>query len=320
MQPVIFVGIDVSKAQLDAATSAPGPVQQFPNQKGGIARLITWLLEQSPVMVVFEAGSYTLKLEDALASASIRYAKVNPRRVRDFARADGVLAKTDTIDARVLVKYGEQKNPPVRERPDAATRALAAQVSRLNDLSEMITMESNRLEHVVKEVRAPLLGHLRQLRTHRMNLLKAMKTAIAGNPDMARKAALLKSVPGVGPILTAALLAQLPELGTVNRQRLTALVGLAPFNRDSGTMRGRRTVWGGRGAVRRILFMGALVGMRHNPVIKAMYERLRAAGKPAKLALTACMRRLLSILNAMLRDGAAWQVVPPVTAPVARAL
>ena len=317
MQPVVFFGIDISKAQLDVATSAPAPLRHFPNKKGGIARLIAWLITQPPLMVVFEAGSYTLKLEDALSGASLRYAKINPRQVRDFARSEGILAKTDALDAHVLAKYGEQKQPPVRLRPDAATRALAARVARLDDLNVMITMESNRLEHALPGVRADLLGHLRQLRKRRSDLLKSIDMAVDSNPEMARKAKLLKSVPGVGPILTAALLSQLPELGTERRQRVSALVGVAPFNRDSGTLRGHRTVWGGRAAVRRILFMGALVGMKHNPPIKAMYERLRAAGKPAKVALTACMRRLLTILNAIVRDGVAWNAERPVTAPAA---
>ena len=314
MQPTVFIGIDVSKAQLDVATSASASLRRYPNKKGGITRLITWLHAQPLVMVVFEAGSYTARLEDAMSDAEVPYARINPRRVRDFARSDGILAKTDSIDAHVLVSFGQQKNPPVRARPDASTRAVAAQLSRLADLGEMIVMESNRVEHMPAGIKTRIGQHIRQLKKQRAAMLKDINLAIASNPEMARKAKLLRSAPGVGPILSATLLAQLPELGTLRRQRIAALAGVAPFNRDSGTLRGRRTVWGGRAAVRRVLFMGALVSARFNPAIKPFYERLIAAGKPAKVALTACMRKLLTILNAMLREGVAWRNVPPATA------
>lgn len=310
MQPVYF-GIDVSKATLDVATTAPAPRRSYSNNRRGIARLVAWLIAQPPTFVIFEAGSYTRRLEDALECAKLRYARINPRLVRAFAQSDGLLLKTDGVDAHVLAKFGEEKKPAERPRPPPAVRALAEMMARLTEINEMTVMESHRLEHVSSGMRAQINAHIRQLKVHRSDLLKDINMAISSHEQMARKAELLESVPGVGQILTATLLAYMPELGQLNRQKIAALAGLAPYNDQSGTVEGRRRIFGGRAAARRVLFMGALVGMRHNPMIKSFYDRLRAAGKPAKVALTACMRKLLTILNAMVRDGAPWHPALP---------
>ena len=314
MQVEIFIGIDISKAHLDVAGTAPGKVRRFANTKGGIARLVAWLKEQAPTLIVFEAGSYLVRLEDALCDARLPYAKVNPRQVRDFAKAEGILAKTDDLDARVLARFGERIRPPMRERPRTVTRTLAALMARHIDLNEMIVMEKHRLEHAVPLIKRQIRMHLRQMQRAQAALDEKIALTIGSDPDLARKAELLVSVPGVGPIQTATLLGLLPELGTLQRKQIVALAGLAPFNRYSGTMRGRKSIWGGRAPIRCALYMGALVSVRHNPVIKPFYEKLRAAGKPAKVALTACMRKLLVILNAMIRDGSAWNDVQPAAA------
>ena len=310
MQPVYF-GIDVSKATLDIATTAPAPRRSFPNHRRGIDRLVEWLISQPPTFVIFEAGSYTRKLEDGLENAKLRYARINPRLVRRFAESEGILAKTDGIDAHVLAKFGEEKKPAPRQRPPAAVRFLAERMARLTDLGEMIVMESHRLEHLSAGIKVQVTAHIRQLKAHRAELLKDIQMAIDSEPELSRKAELIESVPGVGPILTATLLSYMPELGRVNRQQVAALAGVAPYNHQSGQVEWKRRIFGGRAVVRRILFMNALVGTRYNPKIKAYYEHLRSVGKPAKVALTACMRKLLTILNAIVRDGAPWQPATP---------
>lgn len=313
MQPVVYVGIDISKAKLDVATNIPVPRPQssFPNHSRGIAKLVEWVTTLPPAFVIFEAGSYTRRLEDGLESAKQHYARINPRLVRRFAESEGILAKTDGIDAHVLARFGEEKEPAPRQRPPAAVRSLAERMARLTELNEMIVMESHRLEHVTPGIRALINAHIRQLKAHRSELRKDIQLAIDSHAELACKAEIIESVPGVGPILTATLLAYMPELGRVNRQQIAALAGVAPYNHDSGKAGLKRRIFGGRSTARRVLFMGALVGTRRNPMIKAFYERLRAAGKPVKVALTACMRKLLTILNAMVRDGAPWQPATP---------
>lgn len=319
MQPVVYIGIDISKAKLDIATNipVPKPKSSFPNHPRGISRLVEWVTTLPPAFIVFEAGSYTRRLEDGLENAKLRYARINPRVIRRFAEADGILAKTDGIDAHVLAKFGEQKKPVERERPSPAVRSLAEMMARLADLNEMIVMESHRLEHVSKGIQAQINLHIRQMKAHRAELRKDVQMAIDSHEELARKAEVIESVPGVGPILTATLLAYMPELGQVNRQQAAALAGVAPYNHDSGQIKGKRRIFGGRSVARRVLYMGAFVGKTHNPVIKKFYDRLRAAGKPMKVALTACMRKLLTILNAMVRDGVAWNAGHQEVAPAA---
>ena len=231
---------------------------------------------------------------------------VNPRQVRDFARSLGRLAKTDRLDAQVLARFAEAVQPPPRALPDAAAQRLSALCSRRRQLIEMLTAEQNRLPRADAVVRPNVEAHLRWLRQQLTHLDGELGKAVRESPIWRRKDDLLRSVRGVGPVLSATLLAELPELGTLNRKQIAALVGVAPLNRDSGTFRGKRVTWGGRAPVRRVLYMAALVGTRCNPALRSFYARLRLAGKPKKVALTACMRKLLVMLNAMLRDGTVW--------------
>ena len=239
---------------------------------------------------------------------------VNPRQVRDFAKAVGKLAKTDAIDAQVLAHFADAVRPVVRPLPDAATQALSALVTRRRQLVEMLTAEENRLKTATPAIRGDIQEHIAWLRKRLKGVDKELSQAVRTSSLWREQEDLLRSVPGIGPVVSVTLLADLPELGTLGRKQIAALVGLAPLNRDSGTMRGKRTIWGGRATVRAALYMGALVGSRCNPVLRALYTRLVAAGKTKKLALTACMRKLLIILNAMLKHSTTWAAATPATA------
>lgn len=302
----IFVGIDVSKAQVDMALRPKGRLSA-PNTEAGIAQILTRLRAVSPTLVVMEAtGGLEIPLTGALAAAGIPVVVVNPRQVRDFAKATGKLAKTDALDAQMLARFADVMRPEPRPLPDAETRALAALLSRRRQLVEMLTAERNRLMSVHTPVRKSLRTHIAWLERAIQQPDTALTEAIRQSPVWREKEELLQSTPGVGPVVTTTLLATLPELGTVTGKQLSALVGVAPFNRDSGMLRGTRTVWGGRAQVRAVLYMGALVATRFNPVIRAFYQRLCAAGKAKKVALTACMRKLLTILNAMMKHRTRW--------------
>ena len=308
MSEEIFVGIDVAKAQLDVYASPAGEAWRVANDEAGIAGLVSRLETSSPAAVVLEAtGGLESSLTGALLSAGLPVHVVNPRQVRDFARATGRLAKTDAIDARILAQFAEAIRPELRLLPDEETRALRALVERRRQLLEMLTAEKNRRYRASRSVRRSLEANIDWLQGLISELDDELDSTIRSSPAWREKEDLLRSVPGIGPVLSSVLLAHLPELGRVDRKQIAALVGVAPFNRDSGTLRGKRTVWGGRARVRSALYMGALVASRHNPVVRAFYQRLLAAGKPKKLALTACMRKLLGVLNAMLRSGKAWQ-------------
>jgi transposase len=231
----------------------------------------------------------------------------NPRQVRDFGRAVGQLAKTDRIDAQLLARFAEQTQPAVRALPDEATQALDAVLTRRRQLLEMLTAERNRLGFTrAPGMRRGIQQHLRWLERQLANIDGALQALIKASPVWRTTEQLLRSVPGIGPVVSRTLIGELPELGRLSRKEIAALVGVAPLARDSGTLRGRRVVWGGRAPVRAALYMAALVAARHNPIIRAFYTHLRQAGKPAKVALTACMRKLLVILNAMLRVGTPW--------------
>jgi transposase len=234
---------------------------------------------------------------------------VNPRQVRDFARARGLLAKTDALDAQVLAHFAEVLRPQPRPLPDTEARALAALLTRRRQLVEMLTAEKNRLGSASASIRKSLRAHITWLERELQHTDTDLTHAIQQSPVWREKEELLRSVPGVGPVLTSTLLANLPELGTLTHKQIAALVGVAPFNRDSGTLRGKRTVWGGRAQVRAVLYMNAVVAARFNPVIRAFYHRLCRAGKAKKVALTACMRKLLVILNAMLKHRTPWHQV-----------
>lgn len=305
-QPV-FVGIDVAKAALDVAVSPTAERWTLAYTEREVAGLVPRLTALDPALVVLEAtGGLEGPLAGALAAAGLPVVVVNPRQVRDFAKATGRLAKTDALDAAVLAHFAAVVRPTPRPLPDAATQSLAALVTRRRQLVEMLTAERNRLGSAPRVLRAEIQAHITWLKRRLGRLDADLHQAIRTSPAWRVQDDLLQSVPGVGPVLAVTLLASLPELGTLNRKAIAALVGVAPLNRDSGTRRGRRMVWGGRAAVRAVLYMGTLVAVRHNPVLRAFYQRLRAVGKLPKVALTACMRKLLTILNAMLKQQTRW--------------
>jgi transposase len=304
--PPVFVGIDVSKAQLDIALR-PGEIYSLPNNEGGFAQVLAQLKAVSPTLVVLEAtGGLEVPLTGALAAARLPVVVVNPRQVRDFAKATGQLAKTDAIDAQVLARFAEAIRPAPRPLPDEQTQALAALVTRRQQLIDMLIAEKNRLASARPSIRKNLRAHIAWLERAVQQADTDLAEAIRQSPLWREKDELLRSVPGIGPVLTTTLLANLPELGTLTQKQIAALVGVAPLNRDSGTLRGRRTVWGGRAHVRTVLYMAAIVATRFNPVIRAFYHRLCAVGKAKKVALVACMRKLLIIVNAMLKHRSSW--------------
>lgn len=304
----VFVGIDISKARLDVALRPAGSPFTVPHDDAGIATVVARLGALAPVGIVVEAtGGLEVLLSGALATAGLPVAVVNPRQVRDFARATGRLAKTDTLDAQILAQFAEAVRPARRPLPDASTQQLAALITRRRQLVEMLTAEKNRRGRAPRGLRSQIQTHIDWLAQHVAQLDQDLTTAVQASPIWRVHEELLRSVPGIGPVVTRTLLAELPELGTLTRKQIAALVGVAPLNRDSGTFRGKRTIWGGRATVRAVLYMGALVAARHNAVLKAFYQRLRGAGKAPKVALTACMRKLLTILNAMLKHRTPWR-------------
>jgi transposase len=303
----MYVGIDVSKEVLDVAIEPTGETGRVRNTMEDIGELVARLAARSPTLIVLEAtGGFEATVAAVLATAGLPVAVVNPRQVRDFARSLGRLAKTDRLDAQVLARFAEAVRPTPRALPDAAAQRLSALCARRRQLIEMLTAEQNRLPRADAAVRPNVEAHIRWLRRQLAHLDGELGTAVRESPIWRQKDDLLRSVRGVGPVLSVTLLAELPELGTLTRKQIAALVGVAPLNRDSGTFRGKRVTWGGRAPVRRVLYMGALVGTRCNPALRGFYERLLRSGKPKKVALTACMRKLLVTLNAIVRDGTPW--------------
>ena len=303
----VFVGIDVSKDQLDVALRPSAERWAVANDDAGIATLVDRLGALTPALIVLEAtGGLELPLTGALA-VGLPVVVVNPRQVRDFAKATGKLAKTDALDAAVLAQFAEAVRPALRPLPDAALQALSALLARRRQLLEMRTAEQNRLGMARPPVRKGIRAHIAWLDRRLAQTDDDLARAIRESPVWREKDDLLQSAPGVGPGLARTLLADLPELGTLNRKQIAALVGVAPLNRDSGTLRGRRSVWGGRAHVRAALYMSALAATRYNPVIRAFYQRLCAAGKAKKVALTACMHKLLGILNSMVKHRTPWR-------------
>jgi transposase len=308
MPSQVFVGIDVAKAQLDIALRPTGERWALTNDDAGIAVLVPRLQAIAPQLIVLEAtGSYQRAVVAALAAVDLPVAVVNPRQARDFAKATGQLAKTDALDARALAHFAEAVRPMPRPLPDTQADELRALLARRRPLVTMRTAEQHRLGSAPPRLQPDIQAHITWLNTRLTTLDDDLATTLRASPVWREREELLRSVPGIGPVCARTLLLDLPELGTLSRQRLAALVGVAPLNRDSGTLRGRRTTWGGRAHVRATLYMSTLVAVRYNPVFKAFYERLRAAGKAAKVALTACMRKLLTILNAMVKHHAPWQ-------------
>ena len=304
----MFVGVDISKARFDVAIRPTGELFSQPNSPAGITEMVRHLQGLGPTLVVVEAtGGLEELLVIALAECGLPVVVVNARQVRDFARATGRLAKTDKLDAMVLALFAEAVRPQLRPLPDAAQRALGALVARRAQLVEMTVAERNRL-HASHDpaVREDIQSHLAFLEGRLSQMDRELLEAIVANSALKTRFDLMVSAPGVGKVLAFTLLSELPELGRLNRRQIAALVGVAPLNRDSGQLRGHRGIWGGRASVRRALYMAAVAALRWNPVVSRLYRRLVAAGKPAKVALVACMRKLLVILNAMLRSGTSW--------------
>ena len=312
---VLFVGIDVAKDRLDVAVVPSGERWESGNDETGIEELASRLSELAPALVVMEAtGGYELSVAGGLAAAGIAVCVVNPRQVRDFARSIGLLAKTDALDAGALARFAEAVKPVPRQLRDRQAQALQALVVRRWQVIRMLAVEKTRLHAARETVQADIRDHIAWLESRVKALDQELERSVHDSPVWRVKEHLLRSVPGVGRGTAFTLLAQVPELGTIGHKQIAALVGVAPFNRDSGTLRGKRTVWGGRAGVRSALYMAVLSATRFNPPIRAFYQRLLAAGKPKKVALTACMRKLLIILNAMLKHGTEWQ---PSAAPTA---
>lgn len=304
----IVVGIDVSKDSLDVAVSGRGAVRSFANSSDGHTQIVRFLRPLAPERIVLEAtGGYERTLVVELVAADLPAVVVNPRQVRDFARAIGRLAKTDRIDAQVLARFAADVRPEIRPVPDENAQRLREQLARRRQLVRMITAESNRLKQVRgKVVRRSIETVLKALRKQLDDIDRRLDELIRQTPAWREKEDLLKTVPGVGDKTARTLIAQLPELGRCSRQQIAALVGVAPINRDSGQFRGKRTTWGGRGDVRSILYMATLSASRFNPTIQKHYQHLLAKGKQKKVALVACMRKLLTILNALVRENKLW--------------
>jgi transposase len=303
----VFIGIDVSKEYCDVAVIPDGTRKRFANDEEGQEAVAAFVLPLNPGRIVIEAtGGYEMGVMRVLADNQLPVVAVNPRQVRDYAKATGRLAKTDTIDADVLAQFAGAIKPEVRPLPTKEVEMLRALVARRRQLVQMLTMEKNRLE------KSPPAGS-KDIRNHIYYLTEALKKidrdisrTIRKSPLWKEKETILTSTPGIGPVISCTLVAALPELGTLNRKEIAALVGVAPFNRDSGKHRGKRTIWGGRLHVRSVLYMGILSAIRFNPVIRVFYKRLIDAGKVKKLAIIACMRKLLTILNTMMKNKTTW--------------
>jgi len=305
---VTCVGIDIAKEEFVVACRPERPEWAASNDAAGIAATVTGLQRLVPTLIVLEAtGGYETALVAALAAAGLPVVVANPRQVRDFAKATGQLAKTDRLDAHLLALFAERVQPTPRPLPEPVLEQLTALLTRRRQLLDMLIAERNRLEHATPPIRRDITQHIRWLERRVADVDRDLDDTLQSSPVWRAKENLLRSVPGVGPIVSRTLLADLPELGHLNRKQIAALVGVAPLARDSGTLRGKRVVWGGRAPVRAVLYMGALVAARHNAVIRAFYLRLLAAGKPKKVALTACMRKLLTILNAIMRTQTTWR-------------
>lgn len=303
----MYIGIDVAKDHLDVAVRPAGESFRLTNDDVGITELVRRVRARAPKGVVLEAtGGYETPVVCALAVAKIPVAVVNPRQVRDFAKSLGRLAKTDSIDAAVLAHFAEAVKPEPRGVPDEQAARLQTLVARRRQLIEMQSAEKNRLARCAPEVRSRIEAHIGWLQQEIDDVDRDLGDAIRRSPAWRETDDLLQSVPGVGPVTSRVLIADLPEFGSLNRKQVAALAGLAPFNCDSGTLQGKRKTWGGRAPVRTALYMAALVATRYNPVIRVFYQRLLVVGKSKKAAITACAHKLLVILNAMARDRRPW--------------
>lgn len=311
-----FVGVDVSKRELDVAVGQKGASWQAANDPIGIAKTVSRLQEIAPALIVVEAtGGLELPLMVALHEAGLPICRLHPGRVREFAKSIGLLAKTDKLDARLLARFAEAVQPAPTRLPSVAEQELLALMTRRRQVVEMLTAEKNRLDSAPATVQERLRQHISWLEEELAQLNRHIEELINQTPDFKDKNALLQSVPGVGPLTAAIMVADLPELGLFNRQQIAAQVGVAPFNHDSGRKQGKRRIKGGRPVIRSILYMATLSAIRFNPVIKSFYEHLLAQGKQKKVAIVACMRKLLTILNAMMRDNKPWNPEQRVIGP-----
>jgi transposase len=302
-----FVGIDVSKAQLDVGIRPSGQTLSVPNDKTGIKVLVQHFEKLKPTLVVLEStGGLERQVMLALIAAEISVVMVNPRQIRDFAKSTGQLAKTDRIDAAILAHYAEAIRPKPRPLPDPLTVELRSLTVRRRQIIDMLVAEKNRLSTASKAIQKRISAHITWLEQELDRADQDLDDFIQKNPVWKENRDILCSTPSIGPVSSRTLLAELPELGTLNRKQISALVGVAPFPRDSGTLKGHRTIWGGRASVRCALYMATLSATRFNKIIRDFYKQLKAKGKPSKVALVACMHKLLTILNAMIKNKTRW--------------
>jgi transposase len=302
-----YVGIDVSKGQLDVSSGANDEVWEVPNDEKGIVKLVDRLEALEPVLIVVEStGGLENGVLVGLAKAGLRVALVNPGRVREFARSLGLLAKTDKIDARLLARFAEAIQPSETRLPTEQEQYLADLVGRRRQLMEMLIAEQNRLNSAMPRMKGEVEEHIRWLQDRLARIDQQIEENVGQSQPWKDKSKRMRSVPGVGPVTANTLLGELPELGGLDRKKIAALVGVAPFNNDSGYRRGKRRVKGGRSSVRNVLYMAALSASKHNPVLRAFYQQMIQRGKEKKVALVACMRKLLTFLNAIIRDSATW--------------
>ena len=306
----IFIGIDVSKKKLDVAARPTGEFMSFSNNDDGISCVVDFVKSFFPTLIVLEAtGGLETATVGMLADKGLPVVVINPRQVRDFAKATGKLAKTDEIDAHLIARFGEAVRPELRLLKDQDAQKLAALITRRRQIVGMITAEKNRLHAAPKWTSKDIQTNISWLEKCLKKVDKDLQNLLKKSPVWREKDEILRSNPGVGPVLSMTLLSGLPELGTLNRKEIAALVGVAPLNRDSGLFRGKRMIWGGRANIRSVLYMSVICAMRFNPAIKIFYERLRLAGKLHKVAITACMRKLLVILNTMIKNHTCWSTV-----------
>jgi transposase len=311
----VYVGLDISKHTIDLVILPSEEHRTFKQSDEDREALLAFIQPLNPVRIIVEAtGGLENPIVALLAAHKLPVVRVNPRQIRDFARATGVLAKTDTLDARTNAHFGQALQPPLRPIKDQEATELDALIARRRQIVNMITMEKNRLFSATKRTQQNIQKHIIWLEKHLSQIDSDLDQAIRNNPTLNEKSNILTSVPGVGRVTSHTLITELPELGTLNHKQISALAGLAPLNRDSGRFSGKRAIWGGRADLRSVLYMAALVATIHNPVIKAFYNRLIQAGKAKKVALAACMRKLLTILNAMVKSNSHWRSQTAVSA------
>ncbi len=305
----LWVGIDISKKHLDVYIRPSGVFSSYDNQPPGISQLVEYLKAEQPNLIVLEAtGTFHHPVMNAISQAGLAVSVINPRQARDFARACGQLAKTDAIDAKILAHFAEVMNPSVRQFPNEQTQQTKDLVARRHQLVEMMTAEKNRLQAMSQIAKEDIEETITWLQERIHKIEEQIERSIFQSIELKNTYQLLQSIPGVGPVVASNLVAGLPELGKIGNKKISALMGVAPLNHDSGQKKGKRSIWGGRGAIRSVLYMAVVVGIRHNPVIKEFYERLMKLGKPAKVALTACMHKLIVIMNAMVRHNTPWKI------------